>query len=173
MNIGYSTRMYPQRRKTVVAPKYSNILTLFHPGVADSAHHCRGCTKNFLVDTSLCFIVLMIPIFLTSGERSMFEILESPIQNTFLRRCRLVFFNVVCAVSRTDWYYYPEEGARHDSCMSIFPRHFEAVLPTAFDIYTPTMPRALLLLPNRSAMVFSHGQLFFLFGLFKRQLLKP
>ena len=43
----------PQRHKTVVAPKFSNILTLFQPGVADSVHHCRGCTKNFPVGTSL------------------------------------------------------------------------------------------------------------------------
>ena len=38
----------------------------------------------------------------------------------------------------------PEEEPRHDSCMSVFPaRHFEAVLPTAFDIYTPTIGRCL------------------------------
>ena len=43
---------------TAVTPKFSDILTLFQPGVADSAHHGRSCTKNFLVDASLCFIVL-------------------------------------------------------------------------------------------------------------------
>ena len=42
--------------KTVVAPEF--LSTLFQPGVADSAHNGRGCTKNFLVDASLCFIVL-------------------------------------------------------------------------------------------------------------------
>ena len=46
--------------------------------------------------------------------------------------------------------------------MSVFPRHFEAVLPTAFDIYTPQMPRAFLADANRS-VVFSHGQLFSFF----------
>ena len=44
--------------KTVVAAEFLNTLTLFQPVVADSTHNGRGCTKNFLVDTSLCFIVL-------------------------------------------------------------------------------------------------------------------
>jgi hypothetical protein len=38
---------------TTVAPKFSVTLTLFKPGGADSAHHCRGRTKNFHVVTSL------------------------------------------------------------------------------------------------------------------------
>ena len=50
---------------------------------------------------------------------------------------RADFFNVVLSLRLTDT-ITPEEEPRHDSCMSVFPRHFEAVLPTAFDIYTPT-----------------------------------
>ena len=49
---------------------------------------------------------------------------------------RADFFNVVLSLRLTDT-ITPEEEPRHDSCMSVFPaRHFEAVLPTAFDIYT-------------------------------------
>ena len=38
---------------TAVAPKFSDTLTLFQPGGADSTQHCRGCTKNsptFFID---------------------------------------------------------------------------------------------------------------------------
>ena len=38
---------------TKVAPKFSDALTLFQPGGADSAQHCKGRTKNFPVVTSL------------------------------------------------------------------------------------------------------------------------
>ena len=38
---------------TAVAPKFSDTLTLFQPGVADSAHHRGGRTKKFPMDTSL------------------------------------------------------------------------------------------------------------------------
>ena len=45
----------------------------------------------------------MIPKFPTSGEKQhvmlLFEILESPIQNTFRRPCRLVFFSMLCVLS--------------------------------------------------------------------------
>ena len=37
---------------TTVLPKFSDTLTLFQPRMADSAHHCRGCTKHFPLDTS-------------------------------------------------------------------------------------------------------------------------
>ena len=38
---------------TMVTPKFSDILILFQPEWEDSSHHPRGCTKNYLVDTSL------------------------------------------------------------------------------------------------------------------------
>ena len=44
---------------TAVAPKFSDVLTLFQPGEgggADSAQHRRGYTKNFPVVTSLLII---------------------------------------------------------------------------------------------------------------------
>ena len=41
---------------TAVAPKFSDALTLFQPGGADSAQHRRGSTKIFPVVTSLYYI---------------------------------------------------------------------------------------------------------------------
>jgi hypothetical protein len=38
---------------TAVTPKFSNVLTLFQPGGADSAQHQRGRTNNFPVFTSV------------------------------------------------------------------------------------------------------------------------
>ena len=38
---------------TIIAPKFSDALTLFQPRGADSAQHCKGCTQNFPVVTSL------------------------------------------------------------------------------------------------------------------------
>jgi hypothetical protein len=38
---------------TMVAPKFSDILTLYQPGWANSAHHRRCCTKIFPMDSSL------------------------------------------------------------------------------------------------------------------------
>ena len=42
---------------TAVAPKFSDALTLFQPGRADSAQHRRGCSKNFPAVTSLKYII--------------------------------------------------------------------------------------------------------------------
>ena len=43
----------------VVAPKFSGTLTLFQLERADSAKHCKGCTKNLPMDTSLSKVVLV------------------------------------------------------------------------------------------------------------------
>ena len=47
---------------TAVAPKFSDILTLFQPRGADSAHHRRGRSKHLPVITSLLTFVEDIKI---------------------------------------------------------------------------------------------------------------
>ena len=51
---------------TSVTPKFSDALTLFQPGRADSDQHCRGRTKNFPVVTYLCRVELVHPKFFGS-----------------------------------------------------------------------------------------------------------
>ena len=46
---------------TAVAPKFSDILTLFHPGRGQILpQHCRGRTRNFPVVNSLVLVTLII-----------------------------------------------------------------------------------------------------------------
>ena len=48
---------------TVVAPKFSDTLTLSPPWGADSAHHCRGRNEIFPMVTSLSLVHQIIHKF--------------------------------------------------------------------------------------------------------------
>ena len=58
---------------TEVAPKFSDTLTLSPPGGEDSAHHRRGPTKNFPVDTSLNYPVILSTQNIIEYEHCIFK----------------------------------------------------------------------------------------------------
>jgi hypothetical protein len=156
-------------------------LRLFYPQPSISIPwRCRGCTKNFLVDTSLYFIVLNSQWFLNFqhlAKAAYYVAVWNPwITNSkYIPTSLQASFFQCCVCCLSDW-------------LILLPRKKEQdmILAWAFSLVTlrPFYPQPSISIPRRclepccccrtdQQWFFSHGQLFFLFGLFKRQLLEP